>query len=217
MKEVLREHIISLLSEIVTVDTQIILFAVLVVVAVIVLDSISAFAKKRSIEAGVSEGSVAVSIDGSDAIPVKNYVSDIQGLAGTPDALISEDGYIIPVERKPLSKKLRDRHIAQLLVYMRLVEEFEGKKPPYGYLLLGPNCRRIKIYNDDKRQAWLQGMIDEMRACLEEDIPVKPAPHAKKCKRCNVRSHCSAGSEIVQIASHRSKPKSKAKTPKKAA
>ncbi len=196
MKEQLREHIISLLSDLVTLDSQIILLAVLLVVSVIVIDSISSFAKKRSQEAGVSANTETVSVDGSDTMPIKEYISDMQGLAGKPDALIVENGFIIPVERKPLSKKLRDRHIAQLLVYMRLIEEFEGKRPPYGYLLLGPNCRRIKISNTEARQEWLQKMIDQMRACLEEHKPVPAAPHARKCARCNVRKSCGQRADL---------------------
>jgi CRISPR/Cas system-associated exonuclease Cas4 (RecB family) len=120
---------------------------------------------------------------------VRNYISEIQGLAGKPDALISEGGFIIPIERKPLARKVRDRYIAQLLVYMRLIEEFEGKKPPYGYLILGPNCRRFKIENSPDRQAWLQRLIDEMRGVLAGQATT-PTPHPKKCRKCDVRHAC---------------------------
>ena len=209
MREQAREYIISLLAEIVTIDTQLILLAVLIVAAVIVLDAISAVARKKSKETGLDTKTkwTTVSIDGSKTLPSKSYISDMQGLAGKPDALLSENGFIIPVERKPLSKKLRDRHIAQLLVYMRLVEEFEGKKPPYGYLLLGSNCRRIKIQNTEARQAWLQKMIDEMQACLEHNILPTPAPHPKKCRRCNVRASCEAriDEQPVQIGNSQHK------------
>ena len=75
---------------------------------------------------------------------------------------------------------------------MRLIEEFEGKKPPYGYLILGKNCRTFKIENSPERQAWLQKMLDEMRSIVE-GAPAIPAPHPKKCKRCDVKESCSFG------------------------
>lgn len=189
MKEEFRDYVLRLLADIAGADTQLVLLLILLVTALIVVDAISAFARSKRDEAGISAKSGTVSIDGSKTLPVKKYVSEMQGLAGVPDAIISENGHIIPVERKPLARKIRDRYVAQLLVYMRLVEEFEGKKPPYGYLILGPNCRRFKIDNTPERQAWLQKMIDEMREILD-GAPAKPAPHPAKCKKCSVRESC---------------------------
>ena len=197
----LEHYIVRTLNEISMLDSQTILLIVLVVVLVIVFDNFDLLARKKKKESGLSPQSTTVSIDGSKTIPVKEYISEKQRISGRPDALIVEDGFIIPVERKPLARKLHDRYIAQLLVYMRLVEEFEGKKPPYGYLILGPSCRRFKIDNSSARQAWLQGMLDEMQAVLS-GLPAKPTPHPKKCSRCTVRSHCEfdSSSELVSIA-----------------
>jgi CRISPR/Cas system-associated exonuclease Cas4 (RecB family) len=72
---------------------------------------------------------------------------------------------------------------------MRLIEEFEGKKPPYGYLLLGPKCRKVKIENSDTRQQWLQNHLDQMRSILA-GMPSKPTPHPRKCGKCAVRHVC---------------------------
>ena len=127
----------------------------------------------------------------------REYISLAQGLAGKPDALIEEAGLIIPVERKPLAKKLRDRYIAQLLVYMRLVEEFEGKRPTHGYLLLGPTCKRIRVDNTEAKQRWAQGLIDQMRRILDGG-PVTPSPHPIKCAKCDVRQRCYARADVVQ-------------------
>lgn len=190
MKQEIRDYIFNLLSDIAGADTQLVLLLILIVTTLIVIDAVSSFARAKRKETGISAKSGTVSIDGSKTLPVRKYVSEMQGLAGVPDALISEDGHIIPVERKPLARKIRDRYVAQLLVYMRLVEEFEGKKPPYGYLILGPNCRRFKIENTPERQAWLQKMIDEMREVLAGS-PTKPTPHPAKCKKCSVRESCS--------------------------
>jgi CRISPR/Cas system-associated exonuclease Cas4 (RecB family) len=188
--EQVREYIYKLLGDIVVADSQLVMLMFLIVVALIVLDAVSAYAKSKRKETGIDVRSGTLSIDGSKSLPVRKYVSEMQGLSGSPDALISEDGYLIPVERKPLARKLRDRYVAQLLVYMRLVEEFEGKRPPYGYLILGPSCRRFKIENTPERQAWLQTMIDQMRLVLN-GAPAQATPHASKCRKCSVRDACS--------------------------
>ena len=181
--------IFELLYQIASIDSQLILLCVLLVFVVVVLDAVSARARKQGSAVGMAPRATAVSVDGSTSLPVKHYVSEMQGLAGRPDAVISEDGFIIPVERKPLARKIHDRYVAQILVYMRLIEEFEGKKPPYGYLLLGPNCRRFKVENSPERQAWLQKMIDEMRL-IADGAAAKPSPHTRKCARCDVREVC---------------------------
>lgn len=192
MKEEIRTYIIDLLYDIASTDSQIVLLAILLVAIVIVLDAVSKFAKKERQRTGIDSKTSSIENYEKSSIPVKRYVSDMQQLSGTPDAIISENGYIIPIERKPLAKKIRDRYVAQLLVYMRLIEEFEGKKPPYGYLVLGPNCRRVKIYNSEARQRWLQKYIDEMLAILEETAESIPQPHYRKCRKCNVRNNCSS-------------------------
>ena len=177
------------LSQIATLNTDLILFSVVLVCAFVVLDVINGTARQKKKEMGLGSKVHTVSVDGSESLEVRHYLSDMQGLAGRPDALISEGGFIIPVERKPLANKIRDRYVAQLLVYMRLVEEFEGKKPPYGYLILGPNCRKFRIENSPERQAWLQSMLDEMRGILGGKAAI-PAPHQKKCMQCDVRDAC---------------------------
>lgn len=190
MNEYLREIVTHTVIELASVDTQLVILVVILVAIVIVLDATSHFINKQSLEIGIEKITTPISIDGSRQLPSKTYVSDMQRLAGRPDALVSEKGNIIPVERKPLSKKIRDRHVIQLLVYMRLVEEFEGKKPPYGYLILGPNARKVKIYNTEEKQQWLQNHIDTMLSILEEDGTAQPKPHPRKCSKCHVRHVC---------------------------
>jgi CRISPR/Cas system-associated exonuclease Cas4 (RecB family) len=186
----MREQLTALTKQALQNDSQIVLLIMILIFGIIVIDSLFQTARKKRGKAGLDIKAEVISVDGSQTLPVRNYVSKIQGLAGRPDALIREHGFVIPVERKPLAKKLRDRYIAQLLVYMRLVEEFEGKKPPYGYLILGPDCKRVRIDNTPVRQRWLQKQLDEMRKILE-GAPARPAPHPKKCGQCGVRSSCS--------------------------
>ena len=182
------------LIDISTLDEQVILFAGFLVIAVVLFELFFSLARKGEKETGVQvqvKGE-AFGVDGSAFLPVREYISDMQGIAGRPDALIRENGEIIPIERKPLSKKIHDRHVAQLLVYMRLVEEFEGKRPPYGYLVLGSNSRKVKIENTPQRQQWLQKILDEMRAILQEEKSAVPSPHPRKCRNCDVNKWCTS-------------------------
>jgi CRISPR-associated protein Cas4 len=159
-------------------------------------------ARRRHADSGFSQSEVALAIDGGVLLPEREYISTRQGLAGKPDALVQEVGIVVPVERKPLARKLRDRYVAQLLVYLRLVEEFEGVRPPHGYLLLGPTCRRIKIPNTTAKQQWISSMLKEMRQVLEGAAP-RVAPHPKKCARCEVRQHCHARADVPREINQR--------------
>lgn len=157
----------------------------------LVIRSFLKAARKRHRDTGFNVNQVAVAMEGSSIVPAREYISVSQGLAGKPDALVQEEGELIPVERKPLAKKLRDRYVAQLLVYMRLVEEHEGKRPSKGYLLLGPECRRITIENSEAKQRWLGTLLQQMRAVLDGG-EARATPHPAKCFKCDVRARCSA-------------------------
>lgn len=142
-------------------------------------------AKKK--ESGIS-GEI-LQIDGSPLVPAKLYISPALGLSGKPDGLIQEGLHLVPIERKPLSNKIRDRFVAQLLVYMRLVGEENKEPPPHGYLILGKKCRKVKIENSKVRQQWLQRHLDKMMA-IHRGIAATPTPFAGKCNSCGVRTKC---------------------------
>lgn len=199
-----REYLNKLLFDLTEADTELILLTVLLSATAIVIDAVTTFVRRGRSESGLSTDASAVSIDGAEHTKPREYVSIRQGLAGRPDAIVVERGSMIPIERKPFARKIRDRYVAQLLVYMRLIEEFEGKRPPYGYLVLGPNCRQVRIDNTPQRQQWLQRYLDQMQAILH-GAKAHPAPHAEKCRRCDVRSHCQFAwkdGPIVSIGEH---------------
>jgi CRISPR-associated exonuclease Cas4 len=187
-------YVDKLLNDLAATDTTIVLLLILLVIAVIILDAMSSEARSSRVKAGLATTKATDTPDNrlvkSEAIEGKEYVSEIQGLTGTPDAILVEDGVKIPVCRKPLAKKIRDRHVAQLLVYLRLLEEFEGKRPPHGYLIIGNNNRRVKILNSQKRQDWLSGILAEMRSIVEGETTAKATPEAQKCKSCSARHAC---------------------------
>ena len=191
MLNYLKQHLYESFAQIAELDDRLIIFVGLLMVVLIVLEDILVGLKELQKKSGlITSNEKAISIDDLYHQAGKDYVSEVQGIAGRPDAVIKERGFFIPVERKPLSNKVRDRYIAQLLVYMRLIEEFEGKKPPYGYLIVGKNARKVTIQNTYERQAWLTEKLTQMRSIVEEKHSAKAEPHPRKCKRCKMRNFC---------------------------
>lgn len=138
---------------------------------------------------GLDGGSQTLGVKGSSQVPVVSYQSDELGLSGVPDAVIREDGSIIPVIKKPLSNKIRDRHVLELMVHLRLIESQTGQKPPYGFIVIGQENRRVKINNAEDKQRWMMSLVDEMHSIIE-GVPAVPAPTPHKCRSCDVRAAC---------------------------
>lgn len=180
----------KLLYDLLSSDELFFWLLVILVFLFIVLEGISKIAKEKQKKAGIKPENQNVMTQDANLNTSREYTSDIQLLSGKPDAIILEGGFKIPVERKAFSNKIRDRHIAQLLVYMRLIEEFEGKKPPYGYLVLGKNKRKVKILNTKEKQDWLQEKINEMQRILKNESQAVAAPQKQKCKFCTVKDIC---------------------------
>jgi CRISPR/Cas system-associated exonuclease Cas4 (RecB family) len=72
---------------------------------------------------------------------------------------------------------------------MKLIERVQGKKPPYGIILLGENQELVKIENAPDKQRWLDAVIDEMRSILD-GVPAAPTPGKAKCAQCDVFDVC---------------------------
>ena len=138
---------------------------------------------------GIGAKSELVEMRGSAYLPSNELASAKLGLSSRPHGIIREDGQIIPVDVNPLSKKIKDRHVVQMLVHLRLIEELEGQKPPYGILVMGPEARSVRIRNADDKQAWLSTLISEMHSIIG-GVPAVPAPAFYKCKSCDVRDVC---------------------------
>lgn len=186
-----QREIAEAIHQVSLIDAHYLLYSMLVMSTFIVVNDVLRAIKKRESRTGLKPSqSLELSIDGSKKRQVRTYISEIQGISGRPDAVILENGYFIPVERKPIGNKVRDRHIAQLLVYMRLIEEFEGKKPPYGYLIVGKSARKVKIYNTSERQRWLSIQLNEMKQIVAEKTTAVAQPQKNKCAHCKVKNYC---------------------------
>jgi CRISPR-associated exonuclease Cas4 len=116
-------------------------------------------------------------------------VSRRYGLAGRPDRLIKSHGVIIPEEWKS-SRKLQASHRAQMGVYLLLVEEHFGIKPPYGVVVCGDGSRHV-IENTESLRAWVLSIAAEIRkrkTVLSQPHIVQTTP--AKCRACGMRNSC---------------------------
>lgn len=116
--------------------------------------------------------------------------SERLGLIGRPDRIIKEDGNIwIPVEKKS-SAKVQDSHRLQLAVYMILIEDITGKRPPHGYVALRDNSQS-KVQNTEKLRACAWAHIEAIKQIKQNpNAHVKATPFPAKCKACGYNRVC---------------------------
>ncbi len=172
-----------------SVPSEIALLILVLGVVIFLWDLFERRRRKLSSESGTNERAEAIAVKGSSHLPAKLYSSESLGLRGKPDAVFRENGQIIPMSIHPLANKIRDRHVVQMLAFLRLIEEAEGVRPEYGVLLMGKARRRVQLKNAAEKQVWLGTLIDEMRSIME-GVPAIPAPSIPKCRACDVRKVC---------------------------
>jgi CRISPR-associated exonuclease Cas4 len=161
----------------------------LLVFAAIVIDSLFDFIQRARRETGITRKMVVQSVDGGSFVSGRELFAPSLGLIGRPDAIVRENGVLIPLERKMSGAKLRDKDIAQLLIYCRLLEEIEGVRPSHGYLITGPNAKRIRVENSDERREWVEDILKDMRRSLSSGN-FTATPSKRKCDGCSVRDRC---------------------------
>lgn len=133
----------------------------------------------------------AVAIKGSNSKPSRTFSSVNLGLNSQPDALLQERETLIPVDRYPMSKRIRDRHVVRLICHLALIEEETGNKPDYGILIMGKEARSVKIRFTEEKLKWLVDLIAEMREILGgKNSEAKPSRF--KCQNCDFRDSCEA-------------------------
>jgi CRISPR-associated exonuclease Cas4 len=125
-----------------------------------------------------------------DMDKAKVFKSDKYGLTGRPDYIIKLDAGLIPVEEKkgrtprgPLFS-----HILQVAAYCLLIEEVEGKAPPYGILKYPEHEHEIE-FNDDLKAVVIE-KLGEMRRIMETEDCHRNHDRPGKCASCSRREVC---------------------------
>jgi CRISPR-associated exonuclease Cas4 len=120
----------------------------------------------------------------------KPLFSATYGLTGTPDYIVKTSKGLVPVEVKPgrNESEPHESHLLQVLAYCLLLEETEGKRPPYGLLRYHSDSFKVD-YNDETR-AYLLSVIDEMRQVADEPDVSRNHDQPQRCRACGYRSMC---------------------------
>ena len=83
-----------------------------------------------------------------------------------------------------------DAYRAQLAVYLVLVEETYGIRPPYGVLVLGDG-RRVRVENTESLRIWVMHVAEDIREGRRAmDTPLPPTSNPRQCVACGFKGHC---------------------------
>jgi CRISPR-associated exonuclease Cas4 len=107
-------------------------------------------------------------------------------LSGRPDRIVEGN---IPEEWKS-GNRVYDSHRAQVGLYLILIEEETGVRPPHGFIVLGDG-RREMVENTPELRAWVLEVAEKIRAARRElgrEIEVRQP--AAKCRACGMRDVC---------------------------
>jgi CRISPR-associated exonuclease Cas4 len=139
---------------------------------------------------GLPEGKVVYSDTGATEIPPRPLYSPRYGLTGKPDYLLATRQGLVPVEVKPTrdDREPRESHLMQVLAYCLLLEESEGKPPPYGLLRYRNDTFKVD-YNDDTR-AHVIAVLQEMRDALARGEAHRSHNQPGRCRACAYLSLC---------------------------
>jgi CRISPR/Cas system-associated exonuclease Cas4 (RecB family) len=177
------------LSKMLTVPNEIFLVLVLIGALIFLWDLFDRRSNSLRKNAGFTDRIETVALRGSEDLPSQRLFSEKLQLESEPSAIIKQGRLLIPVVVKPGGRKVQDRHVVELMVHLRLLEETYGDRAPFGIMILGSEKRQVKIQNTDDKQRWLDTLLDEMNS-VKNGVPAVPAPSFYKCKRCEVRQKC---------------------------
>lgn len=147
-------------------------------------------------ESGLPTGQVLQSDVGGDA-PGKRLYSARYGLTGTPDYIVQTPKGLVPVEVKPsrTEQEPHESHLLQVLAYCLLLEESEGKRPPYGLLRYSNNTFHVD-YNRETR-AYLLAVLAEMREIAQSSEADRNHDAPARCRACAYHSLCDQSLWVV--------------------
>ncbi len=119
-------------------------------------------------------------------------VSKQYGLRGLPDVVLRVEDELIPVEVKTgrVPRGPLFSHILQLAAYCLLIEERQGRPPPYGVLQYGKHVRHEIDYDDELKWTLVNKLI-EMRQIIRTGEAHRNHRRPGKCANCSRREGCS--------------------------
>lgn len=122
--------------------------------------------------------------------PSTPYHSPTWGLAGRPDYVLHHRGACIPVEVKGgrTPREPYEGHVLQLAAYCLLMEEAEGRAPPYGLLRYPEATFRVPF--DARLRQRVVEVLGEMRAAEARGGVARGHQDPWRCRACGYREVC---------------------------
>jgi CRISPR-associated exonuclease Cas4 len=141
-------------------------------------------------DAGLPPGRVTYVDTGAWARCERPLFSNQYRLTGRPDYLVRGKGGLVPVEIKSgrAPEQPYPSHVLQLAAYCLLVEEQEGRAPPYGILKYGDRAFEVE-YTPDLRSRLLD-ILDAMRHDLDVRDAGRSHDEPGRCQGCGYRDRC---------------------------
>jgi CRISPR-associated exonuclease Cas4 len=111
-------------------------------------------------------------------------------LTGRPDYVVQHREGVVPVEVKSgiAPAQPYESHLLQLAAYCLLLEEQEGRAPPYGILKYQDRAFEV-AYTPDLRTRLLQS-LEQMRGHMGAQAPARSHNQAARCRNCGYRTRC---------------------------
>ncbi len=111
-------------------------------------------------------------------------------LTGRPDYLVQTGTGVVPVEVKSGAAPRRpyEAHLLQLAAYCLLVEEQEGRPPPYG--ILKYDDRAFEVDFAPALRGALLDTLDALRRDLSARDLDRSHDEAARCRGCGYRRRC---------------------------
>jgi CRISPR-associated exonuclease Cas4 len=141
-------------------------------------------------DTGLPEGRVTYVDTGAWSRCDRPLFSQRYALTGRPDYLVRLHGDLIPVEVKSGMSPRRPyrAHILQLAAYCLLVEEQEGRAPPFG--ILKYSDRAFEIDYSPALRVKLLETLDAIRRGLRAPNVDRSHDEAARCRGCGYRDQC---------------------------
>jgi CRISPR-associated exonuclease Cas4 len=135
-------------------------------------------------------GQIVYSDTGATTLPAKPLYSPRYGLTGKPDYLVSTRQGLVPVEVKPgrTDPEPQESHLLQVLAYCLLIEDSEGRPPPYGLLRYRDDTFRVD-YNAHTR-AYILEVIEEIKEAHRQPEAHRNHDQPGRCRACSYRELC---------------------------
>ena len=135
-------------------------------------------------------GQIVYSDTGASELPAKPLYAPRYGLTGKPDYLVATRQGLVPVEVKPgrTDPEPQESHLLQVLAYCLLIEDSEGKPPPYG--LLRYRHETFKVDYNSQTRAYILDVLEEIKEAHR--LPEVHRNHEQpgRCRACAYRDLC---------------------------